>query len=110
MHRDTKPSNILVNPEGDIKIADFGLAIGPAGISHQLINYVVTRWYRAPELLLDNAAYDFAIDMWSVGCILIEMLIRKPLLKGKSSKDQLRLILSLLGSPAPEDVTFIEKQ
>eukprot|EP00656_Telonema_subtile_P052483 TRINITY_DN7334_c0_g1_i1.p1 TRINITY_DN7334_c0_g1~~TRINITY_DN7334_c0_g1_i1.p1 ORF type:complete len:514 (-),score=75.26 TRINITY_DN7334_c0_g1_i1:304-1845(-) len=110
MHRDIKPSNILVNPEtGTLKLADFGLAIGPAGTSHQLINYVVTRWYRAPELLLDNEEYGCAIDMWSVGCILIEMLLRKPLLKGKSSKDQLRLILSLLGKPSTEDCEFIQK-
>eukprot|EP00658_Telonema_sp_P-2_P029835 TRINITY_DN22631_c0_g1_i3.p1 TRINITY_DN22631_c0_g1~~TRINITY_DN22631_c0_g1_i3.p1 ORF type:complete len:519 (+),score=125.51 TRINITY_DN22631_c0_g1_i3:208-1764(+) len=110
MHRDIKPSNILVNPErGTVQVADFGLAIGKAGSTHQLINYVVTRWYRAPELLLDNELYNGAIDMWSVGCIIIEMLLRKPLLKGKSSKDQLRLILSLLGKPCDEDCQFIQK-
>jgi len=109
MHRDIKPSNILVNPEGDIKLADFGLAIGAAGSSHQLINYVVTRWYRAPELLLDKKDYCAAIDMWSIGCIFAEMLARRPLFRGQSSKDQLRLILSLLGKPKPEDCEFIDK-
>jgi len=110
MHRDIKPSNILVNPEGDIKLADFGLAIGAAGSSHQLINYVVTRWYRAPELLLDKKDYSAAIDMWSVGCIFAEMMARRPLFRGQNSKDQLRLILSLLGKPSPEDCEFIDKQ
>lgn len=109
MHRDIKPSNILVNPEGDIKLADFGLAIGAAGSSHQLINYVVTRWYRAPELLLDKKEYTGAIDMWSVGCIFAEMLARRPLFRGQSSKDQLRLILSLLGKPSAADCEFIDK-
>jgi len=94
---------------GDIKLADFGLAIGDAGTSHQLINYVVTRWYRAPELLLDQKNYGYAIDMWSVGCILGEMLARRPLFRGNSSKDQLRLILSLIGKPAAKDVEFVDK-
>jgi len=109
MHRDMKPSNILVNPKGDIKLADFGLAIGEAGASHQLINYVVTRWYRAPELLLDQKKYGPAIDMWSTGCILGEMLARRPLFRGNSSKDQLRLILSLIGKPKAKDVEFVDK-
>lgn len=109
MHRDMKPSNILVNPAGDIKLADFGLAIGETGRSHQLINYVVTRWYRAPELLLDQKDYSYSIDMWSVGCILGEMLARRPIFRGNSSKDQLRLILSLIGKPKAKDVEFVDK-
>jgi len=69
----------------------------------------VTRWYRAPELLLDQKNYTASIDMWSVGCILGEMLARRPLFRGNSSKDQLRLILSLLGKPKAEDVAFVDK-
>jgi mitogen-activated protein kinase 1/3 len=104
MHRDIKPSNLLINNEGDLKVADFGLAIGQAGESHQLISYVVTRWYRAPELLLDKKDYSFAVDMWSIGCILAEMLGCKPLFRGNSSRHQLHLILSVLGKPSREDV------
>jgi len=104
MHRDIKPSNLLINNEGDLKVADFGLAIGAAGKSHQLISYVVTRWYRAPELLLDKKNYQPAVDLWSIGCILAEMLGCKPLFRGSSSRHQLHLILSVLGKPTSEDV------
>jgi len=104
MHRDIKPSNLLINNEGDLKVADFGLAIGQAGKSHQMISYVVTRWYRAPELLLDKKDYTSAVDMWSIGCILAEMLGCKPLFRGNSSRHQLHLILSVLGKPSSEDI------
>ena len=77
------------------------------GRTHPLdiqVTYIVTRWYRAPELLLDLKTYTNAIDIWSFGCIVAEMLGRKPLFKGSSSKHQLKLILEVLGKPSPEDV------
>lgn len=104
MHRDIKPSNILVSKQGDLKLADFGLAIGAAGTSHKMISYVVTRWYRAPELLLDLNNYDAAIDLWALGCIFAEMFSMKPRFPGKSSRHQLQLILQILGKPLDEDV------
>jgi len=109
MHRDMKPRNILVDENDHVRIADFGLAIGMAAEPTNLINYVVTRWYRAPELLLNNQEYDNKIDLWSLGCILGEMLAKKPLFRGGNAKEQLRLILSVLGKPTEEDTTFVQK-
>ena len=77
-----KPRNILCDDEGNIRIADFGLAIGRTETNPKLINYVVTRWYRAPELLLECKGYDGGVDVWAIGCILGEMLARKPLFRG----------------------------
>lgn len=73
-----------------------------------MTDYVATRWYRAPELLLANENYDAKIEVWSVGCILAEMFLRKPFLMGTDWKNQLFLILDLLGSPSEEDTQFIE--
>ena len=76
LHRDLKPGNLLVNKNCDLKICDFGLARGvdpEESGSQQLTEYVVTRWYRAPELLVENDTYDEGIDIWSVGCILAEV-------------------------------------
>lgn len=75
-----------------------------------MTDYVATRWYRAPELLLANENYDFKIETWSVGCILAEMFLRKPFLMGSDWKNQLFLILDLLGSPSEEDTKFIENE
>jgi len=69
---------------------------------------VVTRWYRAPELLVENATYNTAIDIWSVGCILAECLGRKALLPGKDYLQQLRLIIETLGEPSPSDLAVVE--
>lgn len=72
-----------------------------------MTEYVVTRWYRAPELLLSCDKYDAAIDIWSVGCILAELFLRKPLFPGKDYLSQLRLIVQTLGTPSDEELTFV---
>jgi len=109
LHRDLKPNNLLVNKNCDLKICDFGLARGvDDSISQQLTEYVVTRWYRAPELLVENSSYDQGIDIWSVGCILAECLGRKALLPGKDYLQQLRLIIETLGEPSASDLAIIE--
>ena len=97
MHRDLKPNNLLVNENCDLKICDLGLARLSADLEQSLDQtvYVVTRWYRAPELLLGKKDYDKSIDMWAVGCILAELLTRKdgtrkPLFPGNDYKDMLK--------------------
>mmetsp|Transcript_36651 Transcript_36651/g.90501 ORF Transcript_36651/g.90501 Transcript_36651/m.90501 type:complete len:386 (+) Transcript_36651:191-1348(+) len=106
LHRDLKPSNLLLNANCDLKICDFGLA-RTSSEKGFMTEYVVTRWYRAPELLLSCEDYTTAIDIWSVGCILAETLGRKPLFPGKDYIHQMRLIIQVLGSPAEEDLMFI---
>ncbi|CAN0144495.1 unnamed protein product, partial [Phaeothamnion confervicola] len=79
LHRDMKPSNLLVNANCDLAICDFGLARGvDLEFEDELTEYVVTRWYRAPELLVDSPHYGKTVDIWSVGCIFAEMLSRRP--------------------------------
>mmetsp|Transcript_27218 Transcript_27218/g.69933 ORF Transcript_27218/g.69933 Transcript_27218/m.69933 type:complete len:366 (-) Transcript_27218:67-1164(-) len=109
LHRDLKPSNLLLNATCDLKICDFGLA-RTGSEKNFMTEYVVTRWYRAPELLLSCDNYTSAIDVWSVGCILAELLQRKAFFPGKDYIDQLKLIIRKLGSPADDDLTFINSQ
>lgn len=91
LHRDLKPSNLLVNANCDLKICDFGLA-RPTSENDFMTEYVVTRWYRAPELLLNQSDYTAAIDVWSVGCIFMELMNRRPLFPGRDQMHQLRLL------------------
>eukprot|EP00061_Rhincodon_typus_P001087 g13678.t1 len=103
VHRDLKPSNLLVNENCELKIGDFGMArglgTGPGQPEPFLTEYVATRWYRAPELMLSLDGYSSAIDLWSAGCILAEMLGRRQIFPGKNYLDQLQLILTVLGTP-----------
>eukprot|EP00124_Ichthyophonus_hoferi_P002254 Ihof_evm6s146 gene=Ihof_evmTU6s146 len=109
IHRDLKPSNILLNTNCDLKICDFGLARVMNTMAPEIYTeYVATRWYRAPEVMLNSRAYSRSIDVWSVGCILAEMLSGgKPLFPGKHYINQLQLILNVLGTPSKEDLMDI---
>ena len=91
LHRDLRTSNVLLNSKHELKIGDFGLARTTSDTDF-MTEYVVTRWYRAPELLLNCSEYTAAIDIWSVGCILGEMMTGQPLFPGKDYVHQLRLI------------------
>eukprot|EP00268_Persea_americana_P053842 TRINITY_DN6126_c0_g1_i4.p1 TRINITY_DN6126_c0_g1~~TRINITY_DN6126_c0_g1_i4.p1 ORF type:complete len:370 (+),score=63.64 TRINITY_DN6126_c0_g1_i4:384-1493(+) len=106
LHRDLKPSNLLLNANCDLKICDFGLARTTSETDF-MTEYVVTRWYRAPELLLNCSEYTAAIDIWSVGCIFMEIILRETLFPGKDYIQQLRLITELLGSPEESDLGFL---
>ncbi|KAL5167385.1 Protein IMPAIRED IN BABA-INDUCED STERILITY 1 [Glycine soja] len=103
MHRDIKVSNILVNNEGVLKIADFGLANTLVPNSKQpLTSRVVTLWYRPPENLLGSTNYGVSVDLWSVGCVFAELFLGKPILKGRTEVEQLHKIFKLCGSPPEE--------
>jgi mitogen-activated protein kinase 1/3 len=113
LHRDLKPSNLLINNNFNLKICDFGLSrIADPGVDHTgfLTEYVATRWYRAPEIMLMPKGYNKSIDVWSVGCILAEMISNKPLFPGKHYLDQLNLILNIIGSPCEEDLISIQNE
>ncbi|KAL4427508.1 hypothetical protein ABPG74_015211 [Tetrahymena malaccensis] len=101
-HRDLKPDNILLNDDGKVKICDFG---GSKYIDEKGKNtpYIVSRYYRAPELILCITKYNQKIDMWSFGCILGELVTTSPLFQGKTEGDQLFSIFKVLGSPTKEE-------
>ncbi|XP_027344981.1 mitogen-activated protein kinase 7 [Abrus precatorius] len=108
LHRDLKPGNLLINANCDLKICDFGLARTNGVDGQFMTEYVVTRWYRAPELLLCCDNYGTSIDVWSVGCIFAEILGRKPIFPGTECLNQLKLIISVLGSQHESDLEFID--
>jgi mitogen-activated protein kinase 15 len=115
IHRDLKPSNILINSECFIKVADFGLArsVASMGIDDsniKLTDYVATRWYRAPEILLGSTKYSKAVDMWSVGCIIGELIVGKPLFPGTSTLNQIERVLELTGKPTSDDMESMNSQ
>ncbi|ANB11693.1 mitogen-activated serine/threonine-protein kinase FUS3 [Sugiyamaella lignohabitans] len=113
LHRDLKPSNLLLNANCDLKVCDFGLARSAASTDDNfgfMTEYVATRWYRAPEIMLTFQEYTKAIDMWSVGCILAEMLSGRPLFPGKDYHHQLMLILDVLGTPTMEDYYAVKSR
>lgn len=113
MHRDLKPGNILLDRSGQVLVGDFGLARsspyeGSAGDITMLTDYIGPRWYRSPEQLLGARYYFTAVDIWAWGCIVGEMHLGKPVLKGSSSIDMMHNIVELLGTPLEADVEAMQ--
>ena len=110
LHRDLKPNNLLISPDGIIKVADFGLARAVPGPREILTSNVVTRWYRAPELLFGAKHYTYAVDVWSIGVIFAELMLRIPYLPGQDDVNQMEVTFRALGTPTdkvwPEVSTF----
>lgn len=102
LHRDLKPQNLLINKEGELKLADFGLARAFGIPVKKYTHEVVTLWYRAPDVLLGSQTYGTAVDIWSIGCIFAEMASGRPLFPGKTESDQLLRIFKTLGTPTTE--------
>eukprot|EP00041_Stephanoeca_diplocostata_P024439 m.619366 g.619366 ORF g.619366 m.619366 type:complete len:329 (+) comp22530_c0_seq22:325-1311(+) len=112
LHRDLKPSNLLIDASTtcDLRVCDFGLSrVLDPDYDHAgtMTEYVATRWYRAPEIMLQAKAYTKAIDMWSVGCIFAEMFNNRPLFPGKNYVEQLNLIIQVVGKPDRSQLEWI---
>ncbi|KAG8861485.1 TFIIH complex serine/threonine-protein kinase subunit kin28 [Tulasnella sp. 330] len=105
LHRDLKPNNLLISSTGVLKIADFGLArdFADPSSSLKMTSQVITRWYRPPELLYGCRQYSTAVDMWSIGTIFAELMLRVPYLAGDSDLDQVKRIFHALGTPTEEE-------
>ena len=113
IHRDLKPSNIFINSDCHVKLGDFGLARTlehDPQMKNMVTEYVATRWYRAPEMILAAQKYGKPIDMWSVGCILYELIVGTPLLPGKSTKDMMKMMFSVTGFPDRKEYNEVKKE
>lgn len=103
IHRDIKGSNILVNARGELKLADFGLArFYQKRHRADYTNRVITLWYRPPELLFGATVYGPEVDMWSAGCIMLELFTKKPVLQGENEIHQLHVIFKIFGTPTED--------
>ncbi|KAB7496546.1 Cyclin-dependent kinase-like 2 [Armadillidium nasatum] len=109
IHRDVKPENVLVSQLGVVKLCDFGFARILEGPNESCTDYVATRWYRAPELLVGDTKYGREVDIWAIGCLLAEILSGEPLFPGESDIDQLFHIIQTLGELSSSHQNLVSK-
>lgn len=103
LHRDIKPNNLLIAADGEVKLADFGLARSFADPFWNMTHQVITLWYRPPELLYGARHYSGAVDVWSIGMVFAELVLRVPFVAGESDLDQLSKICQAIGTPTEEN-------
>lgn len=109
LHRDIKPNNLLIAADGEVKLADFGLARSFSDPYRPMTYQVITRWYRPPELLFGARFYSGAVDVWSVGTVFAELILRAPFIAGNTDVHQLELICSTIGTPTEENWPGVSK-
>lgn len=103
LHRDIKPNNLLIAADGEVKLADFGLARSFADPHRHMTSNVITRWYRPPELLFGARYYSGAVDVWSVGTVFAELILRAPYMPGNNELDQIKMICESIGTPTEDN-------
>ncbi|KXJ93148.1 kinase-like domain-containing protein [Microdochium bolleyi] len=109
LHRDIKPNNLLIAGDGEVKLADFGLARSFSDPYIVMTSNVITRWYRPPELLFGARHYSGAVDVWSVGCVFAELVLRTPFLAGETEMQQISLICKAIGTPTDDNWPGVSK-
>ncbi|KAI0129306.1 serine/threonine-protein kinase [Hypoxylon sp. NC0597] len=109
LHRDIKPNNLLIAADGEVKLADFGLARSFSDPYKPMTSNVITRWYRPPELLFGAKHYSGAVDIWSVGLVFAELVIRTPYIAGNTEMHQISLISQAVGTPTEENWPGVTK-
>jgi len=109
LHRDIKPNNLLIAADGEVKLADFGLARSFSDPYAPMTHQVITRWYRPPELFFRSKFYSAAVDVWSMGTVFAELILRTPFMPGDTDIHQLKLISQAIGTPTEENWPGVTK-
>jgi cyclin-dependent kinase 7 len=109
LHRDIKPNNLLIAADGEVKLADFGLARSFSDPYRPMTHHVITRWYRPPELLFGARFYSGAVDVWAMGLVFAELILRTPYMPGNTDMHQIELICQAIGTPTEENWPGVSK-